>query len=396
MGLRVLHVVDPVSRSGGPCALRLLADGLGRVEGVEQDVLVLGGTADGELARGEGIDVFHRIAPAGRQAVLASTAMRRFVRRHGPYDVVHAWSIPAYTLVALAVPGALRMLTLTAGPTSRRGAHWLRMALRERPGTVLCASSVISRSLRSCGMSEDVVHVLHPGLDFGRIEHGDRARLREQWGIGESTRVIALVGEPASACDGWRASWILSGLAGVGLDAAVVVPDGVREVHRGYERAARMDLADRFIVDGRAARPWSILPACDAALFLGDDTREAGRGGGRAEPGAFPVLWAMAAGVMVVAEAGYAIGEVLEDHHSALLAKPGDDWGLVRALMRGLTDEQLAWRLRDTVRSEAFSYFSRQRYCSDLAVVYEQVAEGLPVRVPDLPATGGLRFSGRT
>jgi glycosyltransferase involved in cell wall biosynthesis len=72
--------------------------------------------------------------------------------------------------------------------------------------------------------------------------------------------------------------------------------------------------------------------------------------------------------------------------------KPGDTWGAARALHQIFSDPQSTWRLRDTARSESFSFFSRLRFCDQVRKVYEQIAEGYPVVVDDLPVTGGVRF----
>jgi len=60
-----------------------------------------------------------------------------------------------------------------------------------------------------------------------------------------------------------------------------------------------------------------------------------------------------------------------------------------------IDDPQLAWKLRDTARHEAYSFFSRQRYGQSLQTVYQQVVAGEPVEIPPMEVTGGLRFAGR-
>ena len=64
-------------------------------------------------------------------------------------------------------------------------------------------------------------------------------------------------------------------------------------------------------------------------------------------------------------------------------------------IRQALLDGDLAWRLKDAVRSEAFSFFSRSRFASDLATVYWQVRTNDDIRVADLAPTGGLRFADR-
>jgi glycosyltransferase involved in cell wall biosynthesis len=129
--------------------------------------------------------------------------------------------------------------------------------------------------------------------------------------------------------------------------------------------------------------PWRILPGCDAALAVGPNA------------GGLSLLWAMAANIPIVGEATYAVSEVVEDRHSALLGKPDSPVKLAHRLTQLFTDQHLAWQLRDTARHEAYSFFSRQRYCQSIKLVYEQLAGGKAIEVPPLESTGGLRFSGR-
>jgi glycosyltransferase involved in cell wall biosynthesis len=140
---------------------------------------------------------------------------------------------------------------------------------------------------------------------------------------------------------------------------------------------------DAVIADHDAACPWRTLPACDVALAMGD----AGAG--------LSMLWAMAAGVPIIAEARYATSEIIEDRHSALLTRPGKTPAIAERLTQLLADRQLAWKIRDAARNEAYSYFSRQRYCQSLTTVYESFAAGNPIEIPPMEPTGGLRFMGR-
>src|SRR5690606_36726272 len=99
--------------------------------------------------------------------------------------------------------------------------------------------------------------------------------------------------------------------------------------------------------DEALARPWELLPACDAALAIGPHA------------GGVSLLWAMACNILIVGEATYAVSEIVEDRHSALLCKPGDAQAAAHRLPPLLDERQLACKLRATAHSEAFSLFSR-------------------------------------
>lgn len=400
MNLRVLHLLDARAVTGGPCAVRLLAELSGRLQGVEEDMLLLGGLDEGLAARRIGLKDFHRLAAPTGRSLFAFSAIRRYLHQRGPYSLIHAWSPTTFSLSGLFAPSTPRVLMQSAAPSSGT-VHWLRMLLGERPGEILAASNTVARALKTHGVAEKRLHVLRPGVHIGLIDHAARAEIRERWDVAPDTRVVALIGEPAHLCDAWRASWVLSMLLAGGEDAALVVSPRSRRATAAWERLAELGMPQRLLLDGAAEEPWRVLSACDAVLFFGDDRRDdvpdqtpiwRRPRASRPMPGMLPVLWAMAAGVPIVAEASYAVSEVLEHQHSAHLVKPGDTWGAARALHQIFSDPQSTWRLRDTARSESFSFFSRLRFCDQVRKVYEQIAEGYPVVVDDLPVTGGVRF----
>ena len=95
-------------------------------------------------------------------------------------------------------------------------------------------------------------------------------------------------------------------------------------------------LVDRVAYD--VAEPWRIVHGLDAAMLIGGDLnsmdlRGTGSpfarltGGGRRlrpMPGIMPLLWAMSAGVPVVAEASDAVRDVVEDGRTGLLVNQHD------------------------------------------------------------------------
>lgn len=387
MAVRVLHIIDPGHGRTGLCTARLLAETSGEHAHLHEDTLVIGGTDSGAMAHAAGLFDVHRIAPATGSPLLAVPALRAFLGRRPPYRFVHAWSIPTLALAALAQPSTPRFLTLTSPPTPR-AAHWLRMLMNERPCEILVISNAIRRSICMYGIADDHVHVLRPGLGSDIIDHRAAIDLRDRWGVPRDRRLVGIIAEPGRMADGWRASWILGGMMAAAADVAVAVSPSAYNLVRGINRADDLDWGNRLIIDEAVDEPWRFLPACDAALFLGDDRdlaldeprqlrrRRASMGG------VLPLLWAMASGTRIVAEAGYATGEVLESGHSADLVMPNDDWALVQALLSGFEDAARSFQLKEEARREAFRHFSRQRYREDLWRLYGQQISGEPIRMP--------------
>ncbi len=388
--MRILHLVDHADGSTDPATLALLATTLGRLGPHEQQVLLLGGAELEAHARAVGINDLARQGVLLGHAWMGALNLPRWLEREGWQnpDLVHCWSASTLTLAALRLRGIPRVCTFTHLPTTRQ-THWLRLLTSEAGNTTLLpTSATIRRELLAGGVPEALTHVLRPGLDFARVEQRQRAALRQQWEVPDDAFVIALLGDPPHAQDAVAAMFC------VGLTIASLPTARRQRVHlllhprqRGRERCRELDRPlgrdDVVIADAKVALPWSVLPGCDAVLMLGD------HGGG------LSLLWALAGNVPVVGAATYAISEVLEDRHSALLFKPHDLHAGAERLVRLIEDQQLAWKLRDAARNEAFSYFSRQRYCTSLQAIYEQAQAGQAITVPDLPITGGLRFAGR-
>lgn len=438
---RILHVIDPANPEVGGCTTALLAE-LTRSNGsnsnLRADVLLVGPSRADTLARSVALQTADRLTARGSRPWTAVPAFRRYCRQAGPFDLVHAWSLVTLVLACVGSAATLpKLVTLTMGPADRSEARWLQALVELCDVTVIVVSNAVKRAWVQSGVNPSAVHVVRPGIDFARIHHDRRDTVRRQWAIdSDRTLVVAVLSHPSGRTDAVRAARIVGHLRLGGQDAAMVIGPGAYDRTQAYRMSeACRGGGDRLIVDDRIDSPWMILPACDAVLVLGDDTAdypESGRLGattaaGHADsqrrpgtgalrwrqavelllrrcrpatargtmPGVLPMLWAAAAGTIVVGEAGYAVSEIIEHQHSGLLAKPGDDGALVQHLRALRSDPDTTWRLRDTARSEAFSFFSKQRFSSDLTGVHEQIIRREPVSIPDLPVTGGLMFSGR-
>lgn len=391
--MRVLHLIDAASPQATATTLALLAESLGRLGRGEQAVLLLGGDALTAAASAAGLPAANTVAcsvPFGF-APLAWPAVRCRPPMGDTFDLVHCWSLSSLALATLRWPGRARIITLTQTP-SPRAVRWLSAMVasaRRAPTVVLACSATIRRELLAGGMAPPAVHLLRPGIDMSRTASTDRQALRDSWGASDPrTRVVALLSDPPQDAD-TLAAGMAAGLASESYDGAddpaillLVHPEQRhrRRMENLIRRAGRMR---RLVQEPLLATPWSVLPACDLALTLGPSA------------GGLSLLWAMAANVPIVAEATYAVSEVVEDHHSALLTRPDQPKALACRITQLLADAHLAWRLRDTARHEAYSFFSRQRYCQSVARVYEQTLAGQAIEIPPLEPTGGLRFTGR-
>jgi len=383
--MRVLHLIDGSSPQANSTTLALLKESLGRGGTAPHHTLLMGGPRLADAAKAAGITHAKTIGVPMARAVFGGPAVYRYARRHGPFDLIHCWSVGALSLSVMLFKSVPRVLTLTTLP-GLAAIHWLRLLQRESPSRtiLLPISSTIRRALLGGGVAEASVHLLRPGIDMGRIDYRHRDSLRRKWHADrDHVKVLALLNDTAHEPDA-----LVTGIAVTMANHCASMDhfDLRLLVHPDQKNRRRLENIDRparVIQEPRLAYPWSVLPGCDLVLSLGSG------GGG------LSLLWAMASNTPIVGEATYGACEVVEDRHSALLAKPNSTPGLARRITTLLGDKSLAWKLRDTARHEAYSFFSCHRYRQSLQVVYEQILEGGEVAVPPMEVTGGLRFAGR-
>jgi len=389
--------------------------------------LIVGGSGDERLARQLGVNTSDRIASLGGRPWLTTGAWRRYLTGVGPVNLLHCWSLTTLAMTMLAAPEVPRFLSLTSAPIDREQGRWLRAicGMARAPITLLPVSSSIKRAWAHVGVEPALMHVLRPGLDLARLDTAARDLRRREWAVGTPGVTVVLALAPSGRCvDARRAATILVCGLLTGLDMAVVVPANAarRPTARMIARAA--GVGDRLIFDARVEQPWEVLPGGDVALIMGDDTASATRANSesadtgwapahqalaaarslfgspsRVRPGQMlgvaPMLWAAAAGKPIIAEAGYAISEVIENGRTALVVKPGDNGAIVERLRELINDSHKNWSLRDAARSEAYSFFSCSRFAGSTVTVYEQILAGRPIEIPAMPLTGGLAFAGR-
>lgn len=385
--------MDAAGSQATGTTLALLAESLGRLGHTSQRVLLLGGSSLQREACAAGLSDATVVGVPRGHALLGWPAVTRALRQDGDADIIHCWSPGAFTFASFAKRTTHRVLTITT-PPSPETVRWLRVLCTAGGSSGACSvilttTATIRHALISGGVPVEMVHVLRPGLDMGRTSRVDRSFLRESWGVeSEQTRVVALISDPPGDGDALYATMAV-GLAqesystSGAIDLLLLVHPDQRQRRRAESIHRHLGRAGRVIVEPLLSRPWEVLPACDAALAF------AGSGEG------LSLLWAMASNVPIVGEATYGISEIVEDRHSALLVKPGVRQALSTRIRQLVDDRQLAWKLRDTARHEAYSFFSRLRYCQSLQCVYEQILSSRPVEVPAMQSTGGLRFTGR-
>ncbi|MCZ6735186.1 MAG: hypothetical protein O7C65_05290 [Planctomycetota bacterium] len=349
--MRILHLIDPAAAGGGPCTLGLVAAALSHSPQHCHDVLIIGTSAHLALAGRCGLVPLGRIGTPLNRPSLARNAIRKFLRAYesasNRYDLLHAWT-PGCGALAASVAGDRRVLTgPVIAPSGGRAAPLEIRRLHRRRVQMLCASPAVRGVYEAAGLDSSRLAVLAPAVDRSVIAFADRLRLRARWAAQEKTFVVGLLGEPAHWVDARAAVNAVSRIALGPKEVTVVLhPDSAgRPIAQQW--LASLAMPDRLVVDEKIAEPWRIVPGLDAALFMStamntsppafNSRRRKPPGllrallspsaGPSRLPSILPVLWAMAAGVPVIAETCEALYDIIVYGLSCLLFEPRDPNG---------------------------------------------------------------------
>ena len=358
----------------------LAADALARIDQHRCDVLIIGNASQINLAACCGLRPLGGIAPMLGRTAFARRPLARFLRAqeaiHGPYDLLHAWSMPAAALAASVGPNKSIIagpLTNPPGPSiSKRAiARINRCAVR-----VLCATTQLQRDWTAVGVDPLLVTGQFPGagVDRKRIAPEDRAMLRGRWDADETTFVVGLLGEPANCVDVQGAVMAAVRVAFTGRSVKLLTHHGAGLRCQAGNWAERVGLGDLLSVEDDLAQPWTVAPGLDAALIAG---RRPGTAPLRhSSCGLLPGLWAMAAGVPVIADRAQPIAEVLEDERSGLLVQRGDVNAIARSILQLHDDAALSKRLSQAAKQLVNDRFDADTFAKSLDDVYHQVFRG--------------------
>jgi len=402
--MRVLHVIDPGSPGGGACTLQLLSEPLARLTSVDQHVLLIGTDRHDALARRCGVEPTGRITAPSNEPILAGfagQAFREFLATYeaafGSYDIIHTWTARSTLLTTAVAPRRKRIATLSVGPVNGIVMHALAALIDKRPAVLLATSVAVKRDYLVMGIGEQHLDILPPAVHPEAVEEHapDRETVRERWGVPDDMFMIGLLAEPVSWCDARQAMHLIAIAADSGRNVGLVVHPAAQRWVDALHYARKLDLESRLIPEDQLAEPWRCVNGLDAALLLSDesnviDLAESGNafsiltGGGRAlrpMPGVMPALWAMSAGVPVVADRSLAMQEVVDDEGTGLLVPQRDVSAAVHQIIRLYDDPDLRRRIAQAARARIHAQFHVSAYCVRLKELYERLLEGRVTRV---------------
>ncbi|MCH8822673.1 MAG: glycosyltransferase [Planctomycetes bacterium] len=396
--MRILHLIDPDPCQAGACVLGLAADAIDRLDRHRHDVLIIGDTSRTRLAARCGIRPLGGIPAALERTALAKRGLARFLHAdetvNGPYDLIHAWTMPAALVAATARPWH----TIIAGPlTSPPGPSVSKraiMRINRCAVRVLVATPALERDWTAVGVAPLLVTPQLPGVDRQRIAPEDRAMLRSRWGADETTFVVGLVGEPQSRVDTQTAVMAAVRIIHTARAVKLIVHHAAALRLGATKWVDQLGIGDLLVVEDDLAQPWTVAPGLDAALVVSRSSRTTPLR--HAPCSLLAPLWTMAAGVPIIAGSNQTVADLLEDERSGLLVQHGDVNAIARGMLRLHDDVSLAHRLGNAGQQLVTSRFDAETFAKSLDDIYRQTVRGQRVVTKAEPACPPAQTAAKT
>lgn len=337
-----------------------------------------------ELGSGFAVET-RTIGRGGDFASLIAAVTRLRQSSVQPHDLIHAWGGRALA-AAVTRPGPI-VYSLADSP-SRQSLRWAQAAMSYRDIQLICPSATLRKAYVERGVALERCHLIRPGVEFARIRRRRDRELRAALGFGDNDRVMLLPGESTPAAGHLASLWAAAILHvlepryrtlawGRGDEVPALV-----HFARGQGSPDLLRVAEACL--GRRVEFEELLPAADIIVASP-----------QGPAATLPISIAMAAALPIVATVSYAIGELLEDRHTALLAPARSPRALARRILDLEEDANLQWAISDMARTEAYEYFALTRFVNQYRNVYRQIVEGAKVEVPEMAPGAGMRFHGR-
>ncbi|MCC7293501.1 MAG: glycosyltransferase [Phycisphaerales bacterium] len=360
---RLCHLVDDGCGWDGRIALGALLE---RVPSARwsQGVGVVSRDASCPAAVGEGVDAT-RFGGLFNSPVLTAPRVSRWLGDQSA-ELIHAWGARALHTAGLVAEGHPLVWSCFDPALDARSVKALRLFCRRGPTGVVCGGERVRRRLVEQGVPAETCVVIRPPVDFARINSLRRGRdeLRARLGLQREDRVVLIPGLKAdqTLCDGvW--ALLVHGLIDHRLRGVVLTegPD-----HPMLRHLVETSYRPETIVFAPSEVPSEAILCAADVLFLPDD-------------GDFStacVAWAMAAGVLVVAAAGYCIAEIIAHKHNGLLYKRNAEAGVIVAIAECLNETVSVPRILEIARGQAYEVFGLKSFVDLHLRLYDNLRAG--------------------
>lgn len=298
----------------------------------------------------------------------SALALTRFARERS-VDLIHAHLARDYSLAAYASRRARTpRLVLTRHVLFPLGR--IHKLLLKDASRVIAVSGTVARSLRASRVfDEDLIRVVHNGVDVERYERAaaaatiERESIRRSLGV-RSRFLIGTVGE-LSAVKGQEDFVRAASIVARGNEETEFLIVG-EDASRAGETRARIErlivelgLEERVHLLGRRADVAEILASLD--LFVSSS---------RSEAFGLAIAEASAAGAPVVATASGGAQEIIEDEETGRIVPVGDVEAMASVVLEMLEDEAQRARIIESARLRVRERWGLERMVEETEAVY--------------------------
>jgi len=344
---------------GGQSQALLLLKGLYE-RGHAAELLTAKGSPLGRRARRAGVYVHEASRTMLR---LAAARKIRWLLSDGRFDLLHANE--AHALTAAWMARAHRQLPLLSSrrigfPLQR---NWISRARFRALDRFVANSKNVARSLVESGFPADRIAIVNEGVEIPeRVSTGQRNAARNRWGVAEGEFLFgcasAFVPEKGQrhvveALRSVREQFPSTRLLLAGEGSCL---EDVRAL------AAGLELQHAVLLPGFVTDMPEFYASLDAFVFPSEF-----EGLGTA------LQAAMAYGLPAISTTRGALGEVVDDGRTAIVAEP-DASSFATAMARLLGDAALQKQLGEAGRAEVIARFSADRMVENTLAVYEELS----------------------
>lgn len=280
---------------------------------------------------------------------------------HTDADLIHAWGDRCLRAAGFAHKPVL--FTPAPLPTSA-AAKWLRSAGPHLPVRSVCLSGEDHRYLIEHGVPAEQCDLVRAGVKLGQRLAAD-TDLRSQLGAAATDCLILMAADAEPWVDQRLAVQSTAILHSLDPRYRLLITGAGPDARRFLDLAAHA--APSLIIDaaeclGRPVTLPELVPAADLAICPAQNGLPS-----------LPILICMAGGVPLVGLATRATSELIEDHHTALLAPPKAK-NLAQRLLQLAEDSALAHHLADEARAEAYKLFPISRFLAEMRLIYDKAS----------------------
>ncbi|MEK6677664.1 MAG: glycosyltransferase [Planctomycetota bacterium] len=294
--------------------------------------------------------------------------------REDQFQIVHTWCVPS-AFAASAASGGMAssvrhvILELYEPVLSAGERRLLRTLSQGGLLTVVCSTQTIRRRLIEYGIYPESTVVIRPGVDFGFIQQTRRTGLREELGLAKGDLAVLLPPSSSSDNDQLDAFVAVSILHFLHGPVRVILPQGLAGRDRIVRFSRTVPRPGSLIVPGHDVPVEQLISVADVLLVPTHD-----------DGSTTAVAWAMAARMLVVGVASYALAELIAHKVNGLLFKHAIGKRMtapIAGLLRGICHnrDSLA-KLQEAARGQAYEVFSVRRYVDQHARLYENLLSG--------------------